>query len=102
MFYRGQKVVCIDDSRPDRGFVGRIIVWLFGRDWPKKGEVYTVLRAYVALADSQIGIELDEIKNVALLQRCFRQSRFRPLVSIKTDVSVFTKILRSSKQEELV
>ena len=94
MFRSGQKVVCVDDYFP---WHARILGPMFGR-WhiPVKDAIYTVLRMSDRLPDAVV---LHEIQNFRLLDRAWRASRFRPLVTRQTDISVFTEMLASSDQE---
>lgn len=79
MFHVGQKVVCVDDSP----------VAL----WPapfKKGEIVTVSGP----SNSPNCIRLVEYPEGSGPAAGYYASRFRPLVEKKTDISVFTEILK--------
>lgn len=78
-FQVGQKVVCVDDSP---GELGPTSV--------KRGSIYTVSRVY--LDSGQIGICLAEAKPCHALLG-FWARRFRPIVSRKTDISIFKRML---------
>lgn len=85
-FHIGQKVVCVDDveQRCAKG------------DSPvKKGSIYTVREYYDFFGLRAIRIE--EIMNAN--DRGYHASRFRPIVERKTDISVFTEILRKATKK---
>lgn len=90
-FHVGQKVVCVDDTNmrlepQERG--------------PVYGEVYTVRGFY----DCD-GIWLSEIKNDPVVhtdgftESAFYIWRFRPLIERKTDISIFTEMLKPKQRE---
>jgi hypothetical protein len=88
-FRVGQKVVCIDAS-------GGALNW-GGKRRPVLGAVYTVRSVY-RQEDEPEGILLEEIINQ--LHPCgdeygFRARRFRPIVERKTDISIFTAMLKT-------
>jgi len=102
MFHVGQKVVCVND------------VWV--RIWDDvecplvKGEVYTI--AGFSAPDKSIGpdriirmisgVILQEVSNPTAKrgEDCgFCPTRFRPLVEKKTDITVFTEMLRPVKED---
>lgn len=86
-FHVGQKVVCIDDNF-SRKFVTN----------PVMSKIYTLREVY-PFADG-IGVLLDEIRNEPRQwsddygEPGFRASRFRPVVEKKTDISIFTEMLK--------
>ena len=94
MFRVGQKVECVD-AKPRLGQS----VW----DGPTlvKGRLYTIGGVY--LSDGEECVILDEIKRGprALLEGKpgFLASRFRPVVTRKTDISVFRALLNPVKEE---
>jgi hypothetical protein len=89
-FRVGQKVVCVDASLT---LTAMTLRWAFRMGWPLvKGEVYTIQRLAVLLNTQ--AVELVEVKNTKHLERCFRLDRFRPVVERKTDISVFTEMLK--------
>jgi hypothetical protein len=73
-FRVGQKVVCVNDS-----------CQYWTRPWIRKGHVYTVSH----FADN--GVHLVESPGKP---RGFFSWRFRPAVERKTDISIFTKMLK--------
>ena len=101
-FYRGQKVVCIDDVAKT--------------EWPRNG-VLVKGRAYIG---REVGINVIGEPGLRLYgleltsepgtigfyslkpfrDNFYRADRFRPIVSRKTDISVFTKLLDDVKQTE--
>jgi hypothetical protein len=107
-FYRGQKVVCIDDStrvsfRP-RGWRG----WF--RKFEKvphnlnKGDTYVITDIY-ALRCERTGevfqsFLVDGAWHFGARWMPFPSFQFRPLIERKTDISVFTSMLRPAKRTE--
>lgn len=87
-FRVGMKVVCVDDSDSWRGPTS-----------VRKGIIYTI-RALRMAPDGECGVELIEVKSRAPFG--FFQDRFRPIVERKTDISVFTEILRKAKIPALI
>ena len=77
-FRIGQKVVCVDDTRP-------ILGW--AKQWLRKGTVYKI-RSIEPDGD----IHLVEV--VRTSGTPFYRSRFRTVVERKTDISIFTKMLK--------
>lgn len=95
-FRVGQKVVCVDAS-PSAVF----------RRWcgdvPVKGQVYTVRGIRVSTHPMWTGallLLLAEIKNVTTDGDGYRAFRFRPVVERKTDISVFTAMLKETHVKE--
>lgn len=94
-FRVGQKVVCVDDS-PD----------FMGVSWLVKGAEYTIdavkfcenARISQSRTGSGLGVKVVE---VATGQRdWFFAHRFRPLIERKTDITVFTEILRKATKRK--
>ena len=88
MFRLGQKVVCVDDSP---GPVARMHYQL------ELNAVYTI-RGFCENIHGEIGLLLEEVwpdapPLMSGQERGFRQSRFRPAIERKTDISIFTKML---------
>jgi len=98
----GDKVVCVDDVnrtiRIDDGFVER----------PVSGVVYTIRDIVVGKSSEgpDIGFRLVEIVNQphdyddlfdrkVFVEVSFKASRFRPIAPRKTDISIFTDMLKS-------
>lgn len=92
MFYVGQKVVCIDNKPYSFHFWGGKI------DIPKINQIYTIKRPEYVYSNGVIVVDLKELNNPA----GYRAFRFRPLVEKKTDISIFTDILNTIKELELV
>lgn len=104
MFYTGQKVVCVDDGHEDafiRWYDGTKIV---------KGQTYTVRNTGTTVFGTP-GIRLMEVEltgvngyntGLPFKDNLYKQSRFRPLVERKTDISVFTALLNPANHKELV
>lgn len=89
-FRVGQKVVCVDDERP----IIRIRPVI-------RGNVYTI-RAVgeEPYYTGEYWVLLEEVRNSArddLGELAYRTTRFRPIVERKTDISVFTRMLKPSK-----
>jgi len=93
-FKPGDKVVCVDDStRPGTIWYG---------DAPEVGKIYTIKRVFFDVADSPVLSFLE-------IERSYRSKaehgdnigygvrRFRPVQTKKTDISIFTDMLTSSK-----
>src|SRR3954470_2153577 len=79
-FRVGQKVVCVDDRPPTNGRPLQV----------KRGIVYTVAKSFDWFGEQ--GLLFDEIDPGAGVG--WHAWRFRPIVERKTDISVFTEILR--------
>jgi hypothetical protein len=100
MFFRlGQKVVCVDAScDPDR-------TWDDG-EAPTEGAVYTIASLNVH-ADGTPILSLVELRRTPLSlwlhgpTAGYKQSRFRPVVEKKTDISIFVAMLTPNKVKEL-
>jgi hypothetical protein len=91
-FHVGAKIVCVDDSDPrDKRCVPGGF-WV--PNWPARDVVYTI-RGFTEIGS----VYLEEIKNPIRYffggpaEAAFMPSRFRPIVSRKTDISIFTKML---------
>ena|SRR5882672_1886203 len=96
-FHVGQKVVCVNDDCIEAGVLGPL----------KKGRIYTIretgLRAWT---DGAPCVRLTEIIRGPLCceggeEECdtpYWASRFRPIVRRKTDISVFTAMLKPAKE----
>jgi hypothetical protein len=100
MFYPGQKVVCIDaKERP--GFY-----WHREADRLVEGNIYTVTgyqHDFHAHGETYDLVFLQEARNKSTYRRNdtggYRAVRFRPLVEKKTDISAFTKLLKTKELE---
>jgi hypothetical protein len=82
-FLVGQRVVCVDDHPDD-----------FGREiFVKKGGVYTVIKCFDWHGIPGVLIaEHDPGEAAGWLAR-----RFRPIVERKTDISIFTAMLKPQR-----
>lgn len=94
MFHEGQKVVCVDE-RPCACC-----------DIPtpcavRKGIIYTVASCLPSLGLlSDWAVTVVEVPTSAHRGHAgFRAERFRPIEEKKTDISVFTEMLKSEKQD---
>jgi hypothetical protein len=95
-FRVGQKVVCV------RSFSGNED---YGFALPKKGEIYTVRNK--EFSGDVPGLRFVELKNPVvrhvcghICEPCFAATGFRPLVTQKTDISIFTDILDRANGRE--
>lgn len=94
----GMKVVCTKRIRAD--------VWS-GEILPLVGAVYTVREITVAVIDGQerVGVRLKEIVNEprqycdAFAEAIWAARAFRPLVTRKTSISIFTAMLHGIDQK---
>lgn len=96
-FHIGQQVVCIKDFH-------RIPARFPHLKIPQKGSIYTI-REFCPEKDinGNIGLYLEEIINTepvlflssTMREACFGASHFRPVR--KTDISIFTAMLQTSK-----
>jgi hypothetical protein len=90
-FHVGEKVVCVNDGPTDGGHIVSL----------KKGTVYTVqfLCAAENHAEKNVGIFVcgvaEEPRNGFC--DCYNAERFRPLIERKTDISVFTEMLKTKE-----
>lgn len=91
MFRTGQKVVCVDDKPRDNGPSGLT-----------EGYIYTIRGTYLDKRHTVPAVMLEEMKPPASNSRGWFADRFRPLVEKKTDISVFTKLLKTEKVDERV
>ena len=113
MFRVGQKVVCVDDSEPSSthvvGYDGHHWQYFGGLDGLTKGAIYTV-RAFVqnhinggvSLCLAEIFREHTIRSGIDIGECGYRASRFRPVVERKTDISIFTEILRKHTKKQQV
>lgn len=103
-FRVGQKVVCVDDDWSRLSQVHRCCA----PNRPSRGNTYTI-RAMSYVVDGRQTVLLEEIKNGIVewkapwgkQEPAFYIGRFRPLVEKKTDISIFTEMLKT-KQRELI
>lgn len=88
----GMKVICIDPTWGATGDFQRT----YCPNLPTLGEVYTVRDIHVYRAYDEAFIRLVEVVNPAVEspnEPVFMASKFRPLVTRSTDISIFTKLL---------
>jgi hypothetical protein len=89
MFYRGQKVICVDAKPEGLSHWGLT-------EAPVEGAIYTVRRYFLSAADWIVW--LDELERDDWTRSMwgpdagYDARRFRPLVGKKTDVSIFERI----------
>ena len=100
-FRIGQKVVCVDDEW-DKNH--RLVLSIPGMRFPKRGHIYTV-REFFVDPTGGVSLRLVELVNVVVqyAEGTFEPGwgcrRFRPVVDRKTDISIFTDLLKTSKQK---
>lgn len=100
-FHVGQKVVCIDPHNTSwqrRTFLGVIPYTLW---WSElvEGEVYTVSDVFVGkdmAGRTDVALHLAEMNNYE--ESGFRASRFRPVSTRETDISIFKAMLISKNE----
>ena len=94
-FFVGQKVVCIAEPDPERAAFSNSV-------WTKKGSIYTIRSIITGLAKPitlqrwtmLLFAEIDNSHNDWHgMEPGFESIWFRPIVSRKTDISIFTKML---------
>jgi hypothetical protein len=89
-FRVGQKVVCVDD---------RSNLWT--APWIKRGCIYEI-SGFTAGTHDPLGLFPDNSSDILLVgiekPGGFAAERFRPIVERKTDISVFTEILRKASK----
>lgn len=96
-FHVGQRVVCIDPHKSTwhrKSFLG--IPYIKWSSELNEGSVYTVQEVFVGTEYfsnvRSVGLKLKEVVNYD--NSGFRASRFRPVVERKTDISIFTDMLK--------
>lgn len=99
MFRVGQKVVCVDAEF-------EAIAANYFSSLPARDEIYTVRAIGKLPSDMQPGIALVEIIGneqpfSPIGEWGFEATRFRPFVERKTDISIFTEMLRPNSVREL-
>ena len=93
MWFRGQKVVCIDDTDFP-------ISKMHGFATPVKDVVYHIREIVDYPHLNCVGFSFVEIRNPAVRWRdglreiTFHQSKFRPVIEKKTDITIFTEMLK--------
>ena len=96
MFRVGQKVVCVDDAK-DRSDVNY-------DPWGCKGRVYVISKVGMFSSpayEPTLCVWVDGIYRPDWrgIDVPFRASRFRPVVTRKTDISVFRALINPVKEE---
>ena len=89
MFYRKQKVVCVDDS-PQGDQVSLLV----------KGNIYTIHSVFDHFLTGKLGVLLVELKCHPLFSG-WDAERFRPVVERKTDISIFQQLLNPANHKHL-
>lgn len=103
MFHAGQKVVCVDDGphKNQRARRTGISVPL------KRGKVYEIAHVTPPDPKGQLGVILVGVGGSRVFhsrlgyELGWGASRFRPVVTRKTDISVFTEILGPQREPAL-
>lgn len=90
-FRIGQKVVCVDA----RARISLYRAWIYN-DAPVEGRVYTI-SAIVLDEGEDCLVLLEHPRSPRSQHSGFAARRFRPVVERKTDISIFTKMLKPSK-----
>lgn len=93
-FHIGQKVVCVDARQRNEYCSGCL----------KEGGIYTIRKVRFNPL-GKLGVLLFEVRSGAPPfddgnERGFLADRFRPLDERKTDISVFTKLLKDARLKE--
>ena len=96
-FHVGQKVVCVSgpERDPPRPELNPLSYWI--PNWPQTGAKYTIRGID---REGFEGLLLEEIRNPLRPfaeghgEARFDPDRFRPIVEKKTDISIFTKMLK--------
>jgi hypothetical protein len=92
-FAVGQKVVCVRDDWKVAFF--QVSVRETGERYPVKDRVYTVMGHDWLLLANLPGIVVAEVENDCI----WAERNFRPIEPIKTDISVFKKLLVNLKEK---
>lgn len=86
----GMKVVCVSKNK---GLRHKPIY---------EGRVYTIRKVWSHPKTGEIGVLLQEVVNeihpIYKMERGYGARRFRPLVTRKTDISIFTAMLHGTDQ----
>lgn len=108
MWYVGQKVVCVyDNVIPGEGGSASLGSWFPGEE-VHKDQIYTVRSYHTDTRTNHKVFHLFEVERHESLRKKHGEfigygvRRFRPLLDKKTDISVFTDILKSVKEPEYV
>ena len=92
-FLVGQKVVCVDTKSP-------VIIWRGSApSGIREGSIYTVSRVSISPHTNRPALQLYELPTQNEIGDCWYQAmRFRPIVERKTDISIFTAMLKTERQ----
>lgn len=96
-FHVGQKVVCVRHPEDLEYNCGCSNV-------PQFKQIYTIRGLETDPSNGEVYLLLEEIVNPPRLypdgygEECFHHSGFRPVIERKTDISVFTALLNTSKE----
>ena len=93
MFNIGQKVVCVIGGETSAPNIPTDQPWYWRGDPPVKGRIYTITGFEHNDYWNHDVVRLAEIGN----DQGYWVGRFRPIVEKKTDISIFTEILKTGK-----
>lgn len=97
-FYVGQRVVCVDTSKPDIGKVFHGFRVSGDLDGLQDGKIYTIRGFHPVWTTGEPGVYLEEIKRRISSddgkEVSFKASRFRPLIerSTETGMAILRKV----------
>lgn len=101
-WHAGMKVVCLDIEWPPLAAAAVAN----GCRLPEPGRIYTIREIDVDARDGKVYVRLCEIRNPRVKlhpwspgEPKFGARRFRPLQPRKTDISIFTDMLRDQRDE---
>ncbi len=99
-FFVGQKVVCVSDTYEGYGArTGRPITYRFHKQLTV-GSVYTIRGlGYPRNPNNDLILTLEELVHPRKNNAGFPAACFKPVKEIKTDISIFTKILNTNHKE---
>lgn len=102
MFYVGQKVVFVGYGRDCRDYLWREIKQAWDRFWhpyddPKIGNIYTIAKIDVYEEGVVLVLVEHESGDLDFWDRGWYSDGFRPIVERKTDISIFTSMLKNEK-----
>ena len=103
MFYVGQKVICVDASISDKYLpaVPSYNSWVNDLDGLTEGVVYTIAGTADFFGAPVVFVaEIKRPPHSDGSESGYAAARFRPVVQKKTDISVFTKMLKDTKAKE--
>ncbi len=100
----GAKVVCVDAGR----FVGKNITVKYPPDHVLlvEGEIYTIRDVIAHEHEHILGVRVEEIARHILRDDSYEQPwalyRFRPVVEQKDDIALFTHLLNTTSEDQLI